>query len=255
MKQQQQTTAVPTGVSIRSRIMLSLAAVVLASCGFRMQGETPLPFKTMSITIPENTQFGADIRRAIKASSPNTQIIELDDLNKAFQDLDKNDAQAVASANLSKVSLLSTSTEAQLQQVSEIRNARAVSLNAQGKVEEFELTLQYTIRLIDSKGQVILPDTTFTAVRQMPYDDRFAQAFATEQATMFKDMQKGLVSRIMRRITSQDVTERARNLVRTGTPEKNDVPAQVVAPSLSNEPVVPEQLRMPSLMPSPVISQ
>jgi len=53
-----------------------------------MQGETPLPFKTMSITIPENTQFGADIRRAIKASSPNTQIIELDDLNKAFQDLE-----------------------------------------------------------------------------------------------------------------------------------------------------------------------
>lgn len=234
---------------------MGLAVLVLAGCGFRMQGETPLPFKTMSITIPENTQFGADIRRAIKASSPNTEIIELDDLNKAFQDVDPKNTQAVASANLSKISLLSTSTEAQLQQVSEIRSARPVSLNAQGRVEEYELTLQYTIRLIDSKGQVILPDTTFTAVRDMPYDDRFAQAFATEQATMFKDMQRGLVSRIMRRITSQDVIERSRNLARTGTPEKNDVPAQVVSPSLRNEPVVPEQLRMPSLTPNPVLSQ
>lgn len=234
---------------------MGLAVLVLAGCGFRMQGETPLPFKTMSITIPENSQFGADIRRAIKASSPNTEIIELDDLNKAFQDVDPKNTQAVASANLSKISLLSTSTEAQLQQVSEIRSARPVSLNAQGRVEEYELTLQYTIRLIDSKGQVILPDTTFTAVRDMPYDYRFAQAFATEQATMFKDMQRGLVSRIMRRITSQDVIERSRNLARTGTPEKNDVPAQVVSPSLRNEPVVPEQLRMPSLTPNPVLSQ
>lgn len=234
---------------------MGLVVLVLTGCGFRMQGETPLPFKTMSITIPENTQFGADIRRAIKASSPNTEIIELDDLNKAFQDVDPKNTQAVASANLSKISLLSTSTEAQLQQVSEIRSARPVSLNAQGRVEEYELTLQYTIRLIDSKGQVILPDTTFTAVRDMPYDDRFAQAFATEQATMFKDMQRGLVSRIMRRITSQDVIERSRNLARTGTPENNDVPAQVVSPSLRNEPVVPEQLRMPSLTPNPVLSQ
>ena len=234
---------------------MGLVVLVLTGCGFRMQGETPLPFKTMSITIPENTQFGADIRRAIKAISPNTEIIELDDLNKAFQDVDPKNTQAVASANLSKISLLSTSTEAQLQQVSEIRSARPVSLNAQGRVEEYELTLQYTIRLIDSKGQVILPDTTFTAVRDMPYDDRFAQAFATEQATMFKDMQRGLVSRIMRRISSQDVIERSRNLARTGTPENNDVPAQVVSPSLRNEPVVPEQLRMPSLTPNPVLSQ
>ena len=234
---------------------LVLAALVLTGCGFRMQGETPLPFKTISITIPENTQFGADIRRAIKASSPDTEIIELDDLNKAFENVDPSNTQAMASANLSKISLLSTSTQAQLQQVSEVRTARPVSLNARGRVEEFELTLQYTIRLIDSKGQVILPDTTFTSVREMPYDDRFAQAFATEQATMFKDMQRGLVSRIMRRITSQDVIERARNLARTGTPEKNDVPAQVVSPSLRNEPVVPEPLRMPSLTPNPVLSQ
>ena len=234
---------------------MGLAVLVLAGCGFRLQGETPLPFKTMSITIPENTQFGADIRRAIKASSPNTEIIELDDLNNAFKSVDPNNTQDVASANLSKMSLLNTSTEAQLQQVSELRTARAVSLNAQGRVEEFELTLQYTIRLIDSKGQVILPDTTFTSVREMPYDDRFAQAFAIEQATMFKDMQKGLVSRIMRRITSQDVIERARNLSRTGTPGNNDVPAQVVTPSLRNEPVVPQQLLMPSLTPNPVLSQ
>jgi len=234
---------------------MGLVVLVLAGCGFRLQGETPLPFKTMSITIPENTQFGADIRRAIKASSPNTEIIELDDLNNAFKSVDPNNTQEVASANLSKMSLLNTSTEAQLQQVSELRTARAVSLNAQGRVEEFELTLQYTIRLIDSKGQVILPDTTFTSVREMPYDDRFAQAFAIEQATMFKDMQKGLVSRIMRRITSQDVIERARNLSRTGTPGNNDVPAQVVTPSLRNEPVVPQQLLMPSLTPNPVLSQ
>jgi hypothetical protein len=51
------------------------------------------------------------------------------------------------------------------------------------------------------------------------------------------------------------VIERARNLAKTGAPENNGVPAQVVTPSLRNEPVVPEQLRMPSLTPNPVLSQ
>lgn len=153
--------------------------VALSACGFRLQGSTPLPFKTLYMKVPENTAFGADLRRAIKASSPNTLLVE--------------DA--------------SVPYEAALQQISETRNAREVSLNAQGRVEEYELTLTYTFSVVSAAGDVILPNTTLRAVRNLPFDDRVVQAKEVEEATLFSQMQTSLVSRIVRRVSAPDVAQ------------------------------------------------
>jgi LPS-assembly lipoprotein len=165
--------------------------LVLSACGFQLQGRAPLPFDTLYVSVPQNSQFGADLRRAIRASSPDTKIIE--DPTEPYQ--------------------------AQLQQVSETRSSREISLNAQGRVEEYELTLVYVFRIVDPNGDNILPSTTLVAVRDMPFDDRVVQAKEGEQATLFRQMQKSLIARVMRRISAPDVAQRYQKLIESNQAE------------------------------------
>jgi len=167
-------------------VFLALVLSLLAACGFKLKGTAELPFDTLSLTIPENSQFGADLRRAIRASSPHTRILP----------------------NEPTVQGQKPSYDAQLQQVAMTRTSREVSLNPQGRVEEFELTLTFIFRLVDSRGEIIVPDTTLTVVRELPYDDNVVQAKETEAETLFQQMQKSLVDRILRRISAPDVRER-----------------------------------------------
>jgi len=162
-----------------ARRLLGLALLLsVAACGFALRGTTPLPFKTLYIGISDNTRFGADVRRALRAASPDTAQVD-----------NPKDAQV------------------QLQQISLDRSAQEVSLNAQGRVEEYELMVRLVFRLVDARGQVLLPDTTLTAVREMPYDDQIAQAKEGEMETLYRNMQQSLVSRLVRRMTAPDVAE------------------------------------------------
>lgn len=218
------------------RVLLGLMAVSLAGCGFKMQGVTPMPFNSLAITIPQNSQFGADVRRAIRAASPNTLIIE----PSAARPLPAGEKRTIDPKSVA---------QARLEQVSEIRNSRIVSLNAQGKPEEFELTLAYTFRLVTAKNQIILPDTTLSAARAMPFDERVVQAKEGEAATLYRDMQKSLVARMMRRLTAPDIKQRW-DALNTGSKEdtgNNDIALPIQAPS-----DIPTPWQNPSLTPLPI---
>jgi LPS-assembly lipoprotein len=104
--------------------------------------------------------------------------------------------------------------EAQLQQIRNSRSMREVSLNAQGRVEEYELGLVFTFRVIDAKGHALLPDTTLETYREMPYNDQIVQAKEGQAESLYRNMEQSLVSRIMRRLTAPDVrlaTEKAQS--------------------------------------------
>lgn len=198
---QAQLTAPAFASEIRQRSKLTawsvwpfliLMMLALTACGFKLQGTTQLPFERLSITISDNTQFGADVRRAIRAVSPGTIIIPNEPLLKGEKQI----------------------YQAQLQQISVDRNIREVSLNPQGRVEEYELTLTFTFRLVNARNEVILPDTTLVSVRDLPYDDNVVQAKEGEIATLFEQMQRGMVDRLIRRITSPDVIQTYERLER-----------------------------------------
>lgn len=159
--------------------LIVAAVLTLAACGFRLQGATPMPFDTLLVKVPENTAFGADLRRAIEAASPQTRLIEDPELPY----------------------------DAALQQISSSRTSREVSLNAQGRVEEYELTLTYVFNLVSADGETLLPNTTLRVRRNLPFDDRVVQAKEGEQATLFNQMQASLVARILRRISAPDVSQ------------------------------------------------
>ncbi len=174
----------PDGARHLGWLLVVVLALAVSACGFRLQGSIPLPFDALYMKVPDNSAFGADLRRAIKAASPNTVLV--DDVSVPY--------------------------DAALQQISETRNAREVSLNAQGRVEEYELTLTYTFNLVSADGDIILPNTTLRAVRNLPFDDRVVQAKEGEEATLFRQMQTSLISRIVRRISAPDVAQRYEEL-------------------------------------------
>ena len=172
--------------------------MLLTACGFALKGETPLPFDTLYVGISDNTQFGADFRRQLKAASPNTRQVQ-------------KPAEA----------------EAVLQQLEMRRTLREVSLNAQGRVEEYELGIIFRFRLVDSKGNALLPDTTFAVYRDMPYDEQIVQAKQTQMDTLYKAMQQTIVQRLLRRLTAPDVHDAAQQ-ARAG---KTDPDAPVFDPN------------------------
>jgi len=181
---------------VGAALLLSL----LPACGFQMRGTTELPFDSIHIGIPDNTLFGAEIRRGIRAVSPSTTLVA-----------QSQDAQV------------------RLQNLGLVHDRREISLSPQGRVEEYELSLSFTYRLIDQDGRVLIPDTVLTASRDMPYDAQIVQAKQGEMETLYLSMQRSLVDRIIRRLTAPDVREAAQRAAaaRAGEQEE-DLP--LVAP-------------------------
>ncbi|MBV4396896.1 hypothetical protein KU392_06445 [Advenella alkanexedens] len=163
------------------RVQLLLAAGVLlclliAGCGFKMRGPTPLPFSTLYTNIPQNSAFGSRVWRAIQANSPGTTV--------------------TADAALAQAKLIQEDFS---------RSQREVSLDAQGKVEEYELNLVLTFSMTDSHGNELIPTSRIEATRQLPYDEDDASAKQEEMAQLYTDMEKSIADRLIRRITSPDV--------------------------------------------------
>lgn len=152
--------------------------VVLAACGFRLKGVSPLPFTTIYTNITDNSAFGSSMRRAVIASSPHTRFVD-----------EPADAQ---------VKLLQLSNHQWLHEL---------SLNAQGQVEEYELNLEFIFQLTDAQNHLLLPPTTIRSTREVPYDPNVVQAKQGEIATVFMEMEQSLVDRIVRLLTSPDVVE------------------------------------------------
>ncbi len=176
---------VPLQIRLTQRGLRGLACAVLctllAACGFHLRGTAPLPFDSLYTNIAENSAFGAQMRRAIEASSPNTRIVE-------------NIAQA----------------QARLMQLASNQSLRQLSLNAQGLVDEYELNLSFTFEVVDAKGHILLAPSTLTSSRDLPYNPNAVQAKQGEIGTVFNEMQQGLVDLVVRRLSSPDLIEAAR---------------------------------------------
>ena len=194
---------------LRRFACLALCAL-LAACGFQLKGISPLPFTTIYTNIPENSAFGAKIRRYIVASSPNTRFVS-----------DPADAQA------------------RLTQLANTQTLREVSINARGEVEEYELNLDFVFQLTDAQGRLVLPPTTLQATREVPYDSGLLQAKEGEIGSLFLEMQQSLVDRVVRRLSSPEVTEAFKN-------------AEHLPVDLRPETTEPQNPRGPTQAPSPI---
>ena len=182
---------------IRRLVLLAVlsSCALLAACGFKLKGVTPLPFDTLYTNIAENSAFGAAMRRAITAASPNTRIVA-----------DPADA------------------EARLIQLANNQRLRELSIDADGRVEEYELNLEFVFQLVDSAGHLIMPPTTLRTTRELPYDDTMVQAKQSEITDVFQQMQQSMVDRVLRLLSAPDITAAFANAEQQPT---EDTPADL----------------------------
>lgn len=173
----------PTPFQRTRRLCLALPALaVLGACGFHLKGATPLPFKSLYTNINLDSDFGARLRRAVEANSPSTHFTR-----------DRSQA------------------EVYLHQISDQENLRQVSIDSEGRVEEYELDLNFSFELLDRYGHVLLAPTVLRSVREIPYNDRIVQAKEGEIARTFRNMRNGLIDQILRRMSAPDVQAAYRN--------------------------------------------
>lgn len=159
-------------------LMCAVFVLMLGACGFHLKGATPLPFDTLYTNIPENSSFGAHLRRVIVAASPNLTLVAK-----------PQEAQAI------------------LTQLGQREYTREIAIGPDGLVEEYELILIFSFQLTDRQGNVLLPPTTLESRREMPYDSDALAAKQGEISTLFVDMRRSLADRIVRRLTSPQVIE------------------------------------------------
>ncbi len=168
--------------SSHARLALILAgllamAMLLSACGFRMRGTTDLPYERIYTNVSDNSAFGAHLRRSIRANAPDVQFV-------------------------------SEPRDAQVQLIQEVNRERRreLSIDASGHVEEYELILEFAFRITDRDGRVLLPTTTLTSSREIPYDSEDSQARRGEMRMIFQDMRQSMVDRIVRQLSASEVS-------------------------------------------------
>lgn len=150
----------------------ALSTFMASGCGWHLRGHVTLPFDTLYVNMPVNNKVAADIRRMIAAST-NVKVLP-----------EAEGAQAI------------------LELLSSGRHREVVSLNMEGEAREYELTLNMTFRLVDPDGNEFFPPTTFSASRNMYYNDDEYLSRAAEENVLYNEMQQDLISQLLSRLTT-----------------------------------------------------
>jgi LPS-assembly lipoprotein len=155
---------------MRRRLLLAVAAAPLAGCGFKLRGAQTLPIDTLYLALPVNSPLGAEITRVVRAST-NARVVA-----------DRSAAQAV------------------FELLGESREREVLSVNAQGRAREYQLRLLSTFRVVDPGGLVLIPPTTLTARRDISFNESELLAKESEEALLYRDMQRDLVRQMVTRL-------------------------------------------------------
>ena len=156
------------------RFLLALIlAATLAGCGFHLRGvgSSNLPYQAMYISLPDTSEVNIWLQRYIKASG-STNIVD-----------NAKEADAI------------------FQQLTDNRQKTILSVNAQGRVTEYRLQLDYRFRVVNQKGQILVPANEINLTRDITFDDSNVLAKDLEEGLLWRDMNNDLVNQIMRRLS------------------------------------------------------
>jgi LPS-assembly lipoprotein len=149
------------------------AALLLASCGFHLQGRQPLPALfsyTFVDTKDEQTDFAQDLRKALIAS---------------------------------KVNVLPTkgSSTAIVQVHEDELTERILSVSAQNIPTEYELTYEVTFS-VTADGKTLIDKEEISATRDISFDEAQLLAKEREQEILRAALARDLVALVMRRLAA-----------------------------------------------------
>jgi len=145
---------------------------ILQSCGFHLRGASELP-NTVEFAVIDGVAQYSDLGLAIK------------------QQLVSSGAKVLAKADVDTLHFVV------------LRNQflkRVLSVDSSGRANEYELTFEYSMRVLDSKGKVLVTERTVSLNRNYIYDPNNALAKSDEEASIKLQMIALAVRQSMRRI-------------------------------------------------------
>lgn len=144
---------------------------LLSGCGFHLRGDVALPssMEPLSIQADVRSGLGRELRRALRQS---------------------------------QVRLASTTKTAGavLLLEREQTGRRVLSVDAGGKVREYELSHTAVFRVRRPDGSELVPEQTLTVVRDYRFDPSEALSKAGEQEVLRREMERALAQAILRRL-------------------------------------------------------
>lgn len=143
--------------------------MTLASCGFHLRGQQKLPFESLVIS-PEGSALGVVLKREIEAGS---------------------EARVVRTPSKSSY---------RLQILNESNDRIILSLDATGQVREYQLRYRVAFRLVDARGEVVIPRSELFLTRLLSYDISEILAKESEAALLYRNMQIDAANQIIRRL-------------------------------------------------------
>jgi LPS-assembly lipoprotein len=153
-----------------ARLLLALlAAIALSGCGFHLRGAASLPFSTISV--PTETPLGVELQRNIAAAT-NAKLVPQD-----------------------------ANPDAVLAILGETREKLILSLNAQGRVREYELRYVVAFRAYAPKGGEYVPSDRIVLSRAITFNDQVL-AKEAEEELLYAEMRSDMVQLITRRLAA-----------------------------------------------------
>lgn len=149
--------------------LLAGVALAVAGCGFQLRGTASLPFDT--IAVPIETPLGTALQRNIDAGT-NAKVVPQ-----------------------------SENPEAILSILGETREKLILSLNAQGRVREYELRYIVSFRAFAPQGGEYIPTDTIALARAITFNDQVL-AKEAEEEILYAEMRSDMVQLIMRRLAA-----------------------------------------------------
>lgn len=154
-----------------SVMLMLLASLLLAACGFHLRGQTGMPFATLHLDAANpNTPLIVDLRRNLEANK-----VKL--VNKADQ------------------------ADVVLNIVSEIPDKQILTLGGSGRVNEFQLIYRVSLRAYDNQLRDWIPAEEMVLRRDYSYDDTKILAKEAEEALLYQTMRSDMVQQIVRRLS------------------------------------------------------
>ncbi len=159
-------------IRVRRHFFALLLIAPLAACGFHMRGSTPdsqITVASVYLDAPKGSPIERELRSAIRSG----------------------DTQISADAKSAVVTL---------RVLSQAQEKRVLTLNAQGKVREFNLTYRVRFEVANPENKKLLVPPEIVLQSILSYSEEQALAKEQEERLSFDDLRREAVSQIMRQL-------------------------------------------------------
>lgn len=158
--------------TMQNSIIFILIVGLLQSCGFRLRGASELP-NTVKFAVIDGVAQYSDLGQAIK------------------QQLVSSGAKVLTKTDVDTMHFVVIKNEF---------SKRVLSVDSSGRANEYELSYRYAMRVLDSKGKLLVPEREINLNRNYIYDLNNALAKSDEEASIKLQMISLAVRQSMRRI-------------------------------------------------------